>query len=192
MKTISINEIVEAARAIAEEKGMNYIFSARGNVIEGCRKISEEFEFDTSKEEAIFDNTRDEIATSIIKDAIASLKENEEAENTCRIKVPEELLDSIDGNFLYYNSDIEIDGEEFCTFTDRCGAFDKKFDPYILEDGILSKIEVEEISRNRYGKFYWFDNHTQAVVEDSNDETGIFQIESLDEYVEDLDEQYYN
>lgn len=106
------------------------------------------------------------------------------------IKVPEDLLDPIDGKFRFYNSDIEIDGKEFCTFTNRCGAFDEKFHPYILEDGILTKIEVEEISRNRYGKFYWFDNHTQAVVEDTNDETGIFQIESLDEYVEILDENF--
>lgn len=185
---MKINEIVEAARDIAEERDVNYIFSVKGNIIEGFLKISE---FDVESEESVFDNTRDEI-TSIIKDAIASLKENEEAENTCRIKVPEDLLNPIDGNFLFYNSDIEIDGKDFCTFTDRSGAFDDKFDPYILEDGILSKIEVEEISKNRYGKFYWFDNHTWAVVEDTNDETGIFQIESLDEYVEDLNEKYFN
>lgn len=81
MKAININKIVEAAKEIAKERNENIFFSVRGNIIEGCRnrKTSEEFEFNASKEEAIYDNTRDEIATSIILEAIDSLKGDEKS-----------------------------------------------------------------------------------------------------------------
>lgn len=81
MKSININEIVEAAQLIAKERSVNLFFSVRGNIIEGCRnrKTSEEFEFNVENEEAIYDNTRDEIATSIILEAIDSLKGDEKS-----------------------------------------------------------------------------------------------------------------
>lgn len=195
MKSININEIVEAAQLIAKEKSVNLFFSVRGNIIEGCRnrKTSEEFEFDVEKEEAIYDTTRDEIATAIIKEAVGSLKENEETEDIdyTKIKVPEDLLDA-EGLFKWYNDDIEIEDEEYCTFTSRCGAYDDKFNLYILEDKFLRKIDVEETDENRYGKFYWFNNHTQAVVVEENGDVGLVQCRSLDEYVEDYTETYYD
>ena len=69
MKTLNINEIVESAKAIAKDRGENIFFGVRGNIIEGCRnrKTSEEYEFDVENEESIYDNTREEVATSIIK-----------------------------------------------------------------------------------------------------------------------------
>lgn len=100
------------------------------------------------------------------------------------IKVPEELLDPIDQLFKYYNDDIEIEDKEYCTFTDRGGAYDGKFNLYILEDKALRKIEVEKEEVNRYGRFYWFNNHGSCVVESKNDEVGVCNCKTLDQYVD--------
>ena len=90
MATINVNEIVSKASEIAKEMNENIFFSVRGSIIEGCRnrKTSEEFEYNTNKQYSIFDNTINEVATSIIENAIEELSndskvtvEFEEVEN---------------------------------------------------------------------------------------------------------------
>lgn len=103
MKTLNINEIVEAAKAIANKKDVNLFLAVRGNIIEGCRnrKTSEVFEFDVKREVAKYDSTRNEIATTIIYEAIDSLKgddkivvEFEEYEEMEEVKEVEEVKES--------------------------------------------------------------------------------------------------
>ena len=75
MATINVNEIVAKATQIAKEMNEKIFFSVRGSIIEGCRnrKTSEEFEYNAKKQFAIIDNTANEVATSIIENAIEEL-----------------------------------------------------------------------------------------------------------------------
>lgn len=114
MKTLNINEIVEAAKVIAKEKDVNLLFSVRGNIIEGCRnlKTSETFEFDVVREVAKYDSTRDEIATTVLYEAIDSLKgddkivvefeECQEVEDTKKTSVIETTYISFDPSKEYF------------------------------------------------------------------------------------------
>ncbi len=118
MKTLNINEIVESAKAIAKERGENIFFSVRGNIIEGCRnrKTSEEYEFNAEDEEAIYDDTRDEVATSIILEAIDSLKgddevviEFEESEEVESVETSNMSINPCNEYFLRFTEDAEGD-----------------------------------------------------------------------------------
>lgn len=118
MKTLNINEIVEVSKVIAKERGENIFFSVRGNIIEGCRnrKTSEEYEFDVEVEEARYDNTRDEVATSIILEAIDSLKGDdeivvkfEESEESKSIETSSMSINPCNEYFLRFTNDAEED-----------------------------------------------------------------------------------
>lgn len=68
----TIDEVVEVAKGIAQERGLNISFMIRENLIEGCRnlKTSEIYEFDFENQSVIYDKTRDKVASNIILEAI--------------------------------------------------------------------------------------------------------------------------
>ena len=68
----TIDEVVEVAKGIAKERGLNISFMIRENIIEGGRnlKTSESYEFDFENQSVIYDKTRDKVASNIILEAI--------------------------------------------------------------------------------------------------------------------------
>jgi hypothetical protein len=72
----TIDEVVEVAKGIAQERGLNISFMIRENIIEGGRnlKTSESYEFDFENQSVIYDKTRDKVASAIILEAIDKIK----------------------------------------------------------------------------------------------------------------------
>lgn len=72
----TIDEVVEVAKGIAQERGLNISFMIKGNIIEGGRnlKTSESYEFDFEDQSVIYDKTRDKVASAIILEAIDKIK----------------------------------------------------------------------------------------------------------------------
>ncbi len=72
----TIDEVVEVAKGIAQERGLNISFMIRENIIEGGRnlKTSESYEFDFEDQSVIYDKTRDKVASNIILEAIDKIK----------------------------------------------------------------------------------------------------------------------
>lgn len=72
----TIDEVVEVAKGIAQERGLNISFMIRENIIEGGRnlKTSESYEFDFENQSVIYDKTRDKVASNIILEAIDKIK----------------------------------------------------------------------------------------------------------------------
>ena len=157
MKTLHITEIVEAAKVIAEERGENIFFAVTGSIIEGCRnrKTSEEYEFDVKYKEVIYDNTRDEIATSIILEAIDSLKgddsitiEYEEGEDTEAVETSTMIINPRNEYFLRFTENAEGDLQRGTSMF-KTGRMDEAVElsglcGFSIELAGMSKSEIEK------------------------------------------------
>lgn len=177
MKTLNINEIVEAAKIIANEKDVNLFFNVRGNIIEGCRnrKTSEEYEFDVESEEAIFDTTRDEIATSIILEAIDSLKgddqvvvEFEELDEATVVETSNMNINPCNEYFLRFTNEAEEDLRRGTSLF-KTGSMDaavelKGLCGFSIDLVGLSKSEIERKVARYSQMFSYYSNGCQAVV----------------------------
>lgn len=181
MKTLNINEIVEAAKVIAKEKGENIFFNVRGYIIEGCRnrKTSEEYEFDVENEEAIYDDTMNEVATSIILEAIDSLKGDEKV-----VVEFEELDEELDETDVVETSNMNINpgNEYFLRFTNNADEDLRRgtslFKTGTMESAVvlkglcgfsidlvgLSKSEIERKIARYAEMFSYYSKGCQAVI----------------------------
>lgn len=177
MKTLNINEIVEAAKTIAKERGENIFFGVRGNIIEGCRnrKTSEEYEFDVENEESIYDNTRDEVATSIILEAIDSLKgddevvvEFEEAEESESVETSNININPCNEYFLRFTEDAEGDLRRGTSLF-KTGSMDKAVElaglcGFSIDLVGLSKSEIERKVARYASMFSYYSKGCKAVI----------------------------
>lgn len=180
MKTLNVNQIVEAAREIVKERNMNILFFANGNIIEGCkdRKTSEEYEFNAETQEAIYDNTRNEIATAIILEAIESLKsddkveieveESEEIEETKTVETSNMNISPLNNYYLRFTEDAEEDLNRGTSLF-KTGSMSEA----IVIEGLcgfkvdlvgLSKSQIEKMIANYAANFSYYSEGRKAVI----------------------------
>ena len=177
MRTLNINEIVEAAKIIAKEKGENIFFGIRGNIIEGCRnrKTSEEYEFDVENEEARFDDTKNEIATSIIFEAIDSLRgkdevsiEFEEEEINDIVETSKMNLNSCEEYFLRFTNeeyeDLKRKKSIFKTPSMTEAIELKGLCGFYIDICGLSTMEIERKIAEYARNFSYYSNGRKAVI----------------------------
>lgn len=202
MKTLNINEIVEAAKVIAKERDLNIFFGVMGNIIEGCRnhKTSEEYEFDVEAQEAIYDDTRDEVATSIIFEAIASLKGDDEVivefedseEDT--VETTSMSFSPYNEYFLRFTNEAEEDLRRGTSLF-KTGSMDEAvvlpglcgFNINVVD---LTKSEIEKFVAKYANMFSYYSNGRKAVIfegrfieRNKNSEGVVFEPYQIEGYV---------
>jgi hypothetical protein len=193
MATINVNEIVSKASEIAKEMNENIFFSVRGSIIEGCRnrKTSEEFEYNAKKQFSIFDNTANEVATSIIENAI------EELSNDSKVTVEfEEVEDEETTSDMSFSHDKSY----FLRFTANASADMKRgtslfktgsMDSAIALSGLcgfqvdfsgMNKKQIENAVSQYATNFPHYSKNAQAVIfegrfieKNANSEGDVFQ-----------------
>lgn len=203
MKTLNINEIVESAKAIAKDRGENIFFGVRGNIIEGCRnrKTSEEYEFDVENEESIYDNTREEVATSIILEAIDSLKGNdevivefEELEETESVETSNMNINPCNEYFLRFTEDAKGDLRRgtslFKTGTMNEAVILEGLCGFNIDLVGLSKSGIERKIARYASMFSYYSQGCKAVIfegetveNNKNDEGVVFKPYKIEGYV---------
>ncbi|MFV0326125.1 MAG: hypothetical protein ACK5LF_17395 [Bacteroides xylanisolvens] len=177
MKTLNINEIVESAKSIAKERGENIFFNVRGNIIEGCRnrKTSEEYEFNAEDEKVIYDDTRNEVATSIILEAIDLLKDDsevviefEESEEIKDVETSSMNINPCNEYFLRFTNEAEEDLRRGTSLF-KTGSMNEAIElkglcGFNIDLVGLSKSEIEKKIARYAGMFSYYSQGCKAVI----------------------------
>lgn len=194
-----IKKIASKAQEIANERNVNVTFFVSGNIIEGCRnrKTSEEYEFDVESGFAIYDNTRNEIASSIIIEAIDSLKEDGEAIefNESSVERSQSLnINPENEYYLRFTNDAEGDIRRGHSFL-KCGSMNEAVEleglcGFSMDLLGLSNQEIEKrVSMYAVNLPYYSEGRKAVIFEgkyinrNPNDEGVIFEPHRIEGYV---------